>query len=188
MPALDDIAGSVKPAAEPFTGRDETAPHGRTREGSPRAAPKRGATPRRRTVKEDPKDYREQILALFQLPAGALAVAGMQNPIYAADSRAVTIYAPGIADSLNTLALERPEVAAALERVLTVGPYGAVIAATLPLCLQILTNHGRIPPGTAGTVPAEQLIADLIQEAREAEAVAASGNGEVPPENAPNTG
>jgi hypothetical protein len=112
----------------------------------------------------------------------------MQNPVYAADSRAVTIYAPGIAETLNTLAQERPEVAAALERVLTVGPYGAVIAATVPLVLQILTNHGRIPPGTAGTVPAEQLIADLVQEAQAMQEAAGSGNGQVTADDVTGTG
>jgi hypothetical protein len=88
----------------------------------------------------------------------------MQNPVYAADSRAVTVYAPGIAESLNDLAQQRPEVAAALERVLAVGPYGAVLAAVMPLCLQILTNHGKLPAGVAGTVPPTELIADLIAE------------------------
>lgn len=166
---------NIKPPVEPFTGKDDTAPHGRTRRGEAKPKPAGRRPPPRRAPKlEDvPKDYQEQILGLFQLPAGALAVAGMQNPVYAADARAVTIYAPGIAEALDQLAKERPEVAAVLDRVLAVGPYGIVIAAVTPLILQILTNHGRIPPGTAGTVPPAELIADLMVEAQ-------TGNGQPP--------
>lgn len=157
----------VAAATTPFTGKDEHAPYGRTPDGKPRPKPA-GAANRRpppRTRMQDPaKDYREQIAGLLQLPAGVLAVAGMQNPLFAADSRAVTIYTPGIAEALNDLALERPEVAAALERVLAVGPYGVLIAAVSPLVLQILVNHNRVPAGIAGTVPPMELIADLVQQ------------------------
>lgn len=180
---LDDER--MPPAVEPFTGRDSDAPQGRTRDGAPRKPPtKTRATPTRRRTVEEPRDYREPILGLFQLPAGALAVAGMQRPILAADSRAVTIYAPGIAEALNDLAHERPEVAAALERVLSVGPYGALIAAVAPMALQILANHERIPPGTAGTVPATKLIEDLLAE------MPSSPNGQPTPADAaaPTTG
>jgi hypothetical protein len=158
----DDLE-AMAAAAEPFTGKDTEAPHGRTRAGQPKtSAPKRPT--RRRVTDKETKDYEEQILGLFQLPAGALAVAGMQNPVYAADARTVTIYAPGIATALNDLAKERPEVAAVLDKVLAVGPYGIVLAAITPMVLQMLTNHGKIPPGTAGTVPPQELIADLLVE------------------------
>jgi hypothetical protein len=173
------LAGKVRPATEPFTGKDEDAPAGRRRTGEPRPAPKRSPGRPRKLVEESGKDYKEQILGLLQLPAGALAVAGMQNPVYAADSRAVTIYSPNIAEALDQLAHERPEVAVVLDRVLAVGPYGVVLAAVTPLVLQLFVNHGKIPPGTAGTVAPMELIQDLVQ---------VSPNGEKPDDGALGSG
>jgi hypothetical protein len=88
----------------------------------------------------------------------------MQRPVFAADAAAITIHAPNIASALNQLAQERPEIAAVLERVLQVGPYGVLIAAVAPLALQILANHGALPEGALGTIPQKQLIASFVPE------------------------
>jgi hypothetical protein len=114
-------------------------------------------------------DYKTPILGLMQIPAGALAIAGMQRPVFLADSAAITIHGPNIAEALDQLANERPEVAAVLDRVLQVGPYGVLIAAVAPLALQILANHNVLPGGTLGTIPPPQLVTNFIgPEAAEA--------------------
>lgn len=120
-------------------------------------------------------DYRPGILGLLQLPAGVLAVAGLNKPELAADAATLTVYAPGVADAVNDLANERPEIAAVLDRVLAVGPYGALLAAVTPMVLQILCNHEVIPSGILGTVPKEALLAHMEQEraAQEAQLKAA---------------
>lgn len=103
-------------------------------------------------------DYRPGIMGMFQLVALPLS---FTSPL---DAWAVGAHSPGIADALNDLAKERPEVAGALDRILQVGPYGAIIGAVLPLAVQVLANHGKVPAEAAeslGAVPRERLIAEL---------------------------
>jgi hypothetical protein len=102
----------------------------------------------------------------MQLPAGVLAFAGMHKPELAADAATISIYSPNVADALNELAKERPEIAAVLDRVLSVGPYGLLIAAVMPMVLQILANHGVIPSGIMGTVPKEALLQHMADQAK----------------------
>jgi hypothetical protein len=64
------------------------------------------------------------------------------NPV---DGYCVARYTPGIAGAVADLAVERPEVAAALDKVLAVGPYGALIGAVLPLAVQLMHNHNMVP-------------------------------------------
>lgn len=116
-----------------------------------------------RTRKASAPDYRPGIMGLLQLPAGVLAIAGLNKPELAADAATITVYGPPIAEALNDLAYERPEIAAVLDRVLAVGPYGALIAAVAPMALQILCNHGAIPSGILGTVPKESLLAEMAR-------------------------
>ncbi|WP_333746434.1 hypothetical protein, partial [Streptomyces sp. IBSBF 2950] len=66
----------------------------------------------------------------------------MVDPV---DGFCVAQHTPPIADAVADLAVERPEVAAALEKILTVGPYGALIGAMLPLAVQIAHNHKKVP-------------------------------------------
>jgi hypothetical protein len=155
----------------PMVGDDPEAPYGRKADGTARSRPgrkpgQRSGTgqSRARTSTKAPAlvDYKTPILGLFQIPAGALAIAGMQRPVLLADSAAVTIHAEPIATALDQLAHERPEVAAVLDRILQVGPYGVLIAAVAPLALQLLSNHSILPPGTMGTIPPTQLVANFV--------------------------
>jgi hypothetical protein len=116
--------------------RRPTAPDG------PLSLPK--ATQRPRAARGT-TDYREGISGLMQLVAMPLAVAGLKNKALAADASAIAIHTPPIAEALNDLAMTHPEVAAALDHVLAVGPYGAIFAAVLPLGMQIALNHGVLP-------------------------------------------
>jgi len=159
-----------------MTGTDEEAPYGRKPDGSPRARPGRKpgqttGTGTRRTSTRKPttaspiQDYKTPLLGLFQIPAGALAIAGMQKPVFAADAAAIAIHSENIAEALDQLAHERPEIAAVLDRVLQIGPYGVLIAAVAPLAFQILTNHGAVPVGVMGTIPPGTLIANFMPNA-----------------------
>jgi hypothetical protein len=178
VPPVDMVAG------------DQEAPYGRRADGTPKSKPGRrpgqatGTGQRKRSTSTrtpstaTPTDYRTPLLGLFQIPAGALAIAGMQRPVFAADAAAITIHAPNIAEALDQLAQERPEIAAVLDRVLQVGPYGVLIAAVAPMVLQLLANHRAIPPGVMGTVPAETLVANFMPEvARMAQEASEQGNG-----------
>jgi hypothetical protein len=106
---------------------------------------------------------------------------GMRRPEFAADAAAITVHAPPIAGALDDLAQEDPAAAAVLDRILQVGPYGALLAAVAPLVLQVLANHSAIPPGTLGTIPPPQLIASFIppevREQMERDAATVSNDG-----------
>lgn len=83
--------------------------------------------------------YAEGVAGLLQIPAMALTFV---DPV---DGFCVAQHTPGIASAVADLAVERPEVAAALDKILAVGPYGALIGAVLPLAVQIAHNHNVVP-------------------------------------------
>lgn len=159
----DTTKVEIPPVVTPVTGEDLAAPYGRKPDGTARKRPGRppGSTTSRST-KSTVVDYRTPIIGLFQIPAGILSIAGMRRPVFAADAAAITIHGPGIAEALDRLAQERPEIAAILERVLQVGPYGVLIAAVAPLALQILANHEAVPPGALGTIPPAELVSQFV--------------------------
>jgi len=113
---------------------------------SPRKSARPKAAPRASAARPKAPDFRPGLNGVFQLIATPLA---FTQPL---DAVAVANHGPNIAEALNDLAQERPEVAAVLQRILAVGPYGAVIAATLPLVVQLLHNHDVLP-----AEPAERL-------------------------------
>lgn len=165
--------------------KDDEAPYGRKSDGTPRRKP--GPPPGTRTGNAIPKsprnpgasrkpaasrrstgtDYRPGILGILQLPAFALGAAGQLNPALALDGAAISMHAPNIAEALNDLAADNPTVAAALDRILSAGPYGAIIGACLPLAFQIAANHKAIPDGmvrSVGALPAEDFAALLMAQ------------------------
>lgn len=152
----------VDAEGRPVVKSDGTYAKKRGPKSSPRAAssPRRpkAAAPRAGTRPKAP-DFRPGINGMFQLAAAPLAFA---QPL---DAMAVATHGPNIAEALNDLAQERPEVAAVLQRIMSVGPYGAVIAAVLPLVMQILHNHDMVPEAAAekvpGVVPKSELLAML---------------------------
>jgi hypothetical protein len=168
---MTDASVEIPPVVTPVTGEDLAAPYGRRSDGTPRAKPGRppGRTtastqPRRTTTAAKITDYRTPIIGLIQIPAGILSIAGMRKPVFAADAAAITVHGPNIADALDKLAQERPEVAAVLDRVLQVGPYGVLIAAVAPLVLQILANHDALPSGALGTIPPGELVGQFVPD------------------------
>lgn len=124
---------------------------GRTPKWHPECRPKPvKATASKRKPKNTPS-YEEGLQSLFQMTAfGLFIAAGDSNKPIMADSKAVAEHGPGIASALNQLAMEKPEVAAVLDKILAVGPYSLVIASVAPLVMQIAANHGVPIPNVAG--------------------------------------
>ena len=168
----------------PAPDADPEAPYGRKADGTPRAKPGRKAsddsTPRQSAPKPARKptaararvstavDYRPGIAGLLQVPAAGLAMAGRFKPELAYDAAAIAVHTPSIADALNTLAQEEPRVAAVLDRVLAIGPYGAIVGVFVTLTAQIAVNHKRLPAeaGAAfGAVEPDTLMASMAPTA-----------------------
>jgi hypothetical protein len=104
-------------------------------------------------------DYRPGIQGLMQIPAAALGAMGMRDKAFALDGAAIAMHTPQIAEALNDLAQDNLAVAAALDKILSVGPYGAILGAVLPLVAQIAANHRALPDQITqgmGAMPVEQ--------------------------------
>lgn len=142
------------------------APYGRFKNGKPRKNPpgRKKATGRKATPKKT-AGYEEGLNGIFQMAGFTLAMAGQKNKAFLADSVAIAHHGPEVSSALNALAMERPEVAAVLDRILAVGPYGLVLAAVLPLAMQLGANHGLPIPGA---MSADELLAEAERAAKEA--------------------
>lgn len=92
-------------------------------------------------------DYRPGILRLsqvvllplsFRVPVDAYTVtAHLQGDD--------TVENPGLARAVSNAAQEYPQVAAVLDKVLQAGPLSELAACTVPLLVQLLVNHNRLP-------------------------------------------
>jgi hypothetical protein len=173
---------------------DPEAPYGRKQDGTPKAKPGRpsgtpdgrprtrtaqrrarvsAAAPRRReskpkAAKSQFPDYRPGITGLIQVAIAPLALAGIKSPACALDAAAIACHAEPLADALQQTAEQVPQFAALLDKVLTVGPYGALLAATMPIAVQLLANHGIVPAEAAqamGAMSPEDLMEQMAPEA-----------------------
>ncbi len=162
--------------------------------GAAKAPPARSSgTTRARAPRQSIGDQREQaMLGLFQ---GGQAVCLFTKQY--ADAAAIGAHAQPISHEVSALAATDEKVAAAVDKLLVVGPYTALAMAVIPLAMQLAVNHGLLPsgkvPGTTDPrvlsqrVEADlaQAAADQLQEARlaqeEAEARMAVLKDEEPP-------
>lgn len=192
-PAAQPQAPAEAPVAPAPVQGDPAAPYGRTPSGRARNKPlsgKRGRPRGTRTSvigakgsqrpaagKPKPVDYRPAILRAVQVITLPLAfrapvdAATIDHHVRGSD----TPENPGLARAISNLAHEQPQVAAVLDRLLQAGPYAEVIGAALPLAVQLLTNHGRLPVAVAERLGATDpaVIAAQLQEQGEAMAAAA---------------
>lgn len=129
------------------TRKPATAP--RKRSKAPAAAP-RGPSPQ------------EALQGLLQMPAAGLIIAGQRAGSVAlvADGATILVHGPGLAAAIAELAENDPRVMALLERVLTFGPYGGLLAALFPMVAQLARNHGAPQEiaGALGAVSPEEII------------------------------
>lgn len=143
-------------------------PHGRgvlTKKGlwrkkMGRAAGNVGPTPSMPHRKVAPKtvDYRPGLYGIAQLGAAALMTV---SPL---DAAAVTTHCPPIIEAIQATSEVTPGLAALLEKILSFGPYGLLVSATLPLVIQILHNHDVIAEGIAtglGAKSKRELMTEL---------------------------
>lgn len=110
-----------------------------------RGAPAAPGTTGSRRLPKGATDYRPGLNGMLQMVCMPLVLAGTAKPPLLADAAAITEYGPPIVEAVNDLAQEDPRLAAVLDRVLGIGPYGALLAAVLPLAAQLLANHKALP-------------------------------------------
>jgi len=150
--------------------RNEDAPWGYKPDGTPYkvdparyekrdAARRKHAAPKSKTAKAKGSEHRENVLGLVQIIGLPLAAAATRDDRFAADLIALNATAPAIADAVDGIAQSNRRMAAALDKLADVGPYGLLIGALAPLLLQVSANHGVLPVGMMGTVSHEDLIA-----------------------------
>lgn len=184
MTITDEPTLPISGPAAGADGPDGEAPWGRRADGTPRAKPgvKPGARtagprkaaapgPRKATgsaskTKAGGVDYRPAIIGLGHLPVGIVSMAAKlirddrKRAAVQLDAIAVKVHLPGVAEAVNDVAQTNAKVANALDRIVSVGPYGAVIAAVAPILLQCLVNHGQMDPNPGmGLLSADQLLA-----------------------------
>lgn len=172
IPPAEGAQGSQERPSKP-TAADE-APWGYKDDGTPykrdpsiyarrdanRA--RKASTPKRSKSKSKGPDYTDDVLGILQLVGVPLALAGTYDRAFLADVVALNEHAPNIASAVNDIALEDERVAAVLERLGKVGPYGMLLTAVTPLIAQMAVNHRVLAPGLLGTADPDALVASII--------------------------
>jgi hypothetical protein len=189
----DDQGNPIAPYGHTADGRPKRSPAGRRPEpGSRRSKRAAGARSPSRKPKASASsrkaaqgaDYAQGLQDMMVGPTVALTIAGMKRPELLADAATLELHLPPIADALGKLAAERPEVAAMLDRLMSAGPYTALLSATVPLVLQLGANHGLLKGGMLGTMPPEALIMEMPRDItpEQLDAMMANMGAQAPPE------
>lgn len=99
--------------------------------------------------------------------ATALALSGAANnsPTLIADAYAIGRHTPAISQALGDIADADPRVAAVLEKLAQVGPWGALIGALVPLAMQLAANHGVAAAAQFGSALGVVNPSVLLEEA-----------------------
>lgn len=131
-------------------------------------APPRKTTARRATTPTKTAERADGVQGLFQLTAAGLAMFGQ-----VADAGAIHKHSESVALETAKLAEDNASVARVVDYVCAVGPFAGLIAAVMPLCLQILANHNKIPAAAVssfGVVDPRTLEAEIRLEAAKQQA------------------
>jgi hypothetical protein len=130
--------------------------------GLNRKAPPQKTTrsaPRKATISNKHDARKEAVLGLFSL--GQFAAVSTNNP---ADAAAIGMHGENISQEVANLADVDERIAKSIDWMLQAGPYAGLITACLPLVMQILANHKRIPVNVPGVLPPEVLAAKYEAE------------------------
>lgn len=139
---------------------------------APPAPPRRNSIPKARNG----ADYRPGLTGIFHVIAAPLLAQRRSNALQL-DGMALLMMGERMAEGFNSLAQLRPEVAAACERIIQVGPYGAILAPFGEFFAQVAENHGWAPQQVTralGAVSREEMEATLIAQAQAAQAAQAA--------------
>jgi hypothetical protein len=129
------------------------------------APPRKRATSSSVAPRKTQADKRtEAVQGLFDLGSFGCIMMGQY-----ADAAAIGMHGPNISGEVAKLAAADERIAAWIDRLTQVGPYAGLIGATLPLILQVLANHKRLPadkmPSQLGIIPPEALEAKAQAQA-----------------------
>jgi hypothetical protein len=111
------------------------------------------------TTDSSQRDRRAEGLdGIAQLAQGVLVMARQY-----ADAAAIGKHLPPVNVELANLAEHYESIAKPIDVIIQVGPFGALIAAGMPLVMQLLANHKIVDAGTGigGVVPPEVLEAQM---------------------------
>ena len=177
-PRTDDVNpdapfGFLKDGVTPKKGpggRPAKKAGARTRPGNRNDATAPPAPPRRSTPKaRSGTDYRPGLVGFLHVLAAPFTMQRRSRALQL-DGMALLVIGERMAEGVNTLAQQRPEFAAACEKIIAVGPYGAVLAPFSEFFAQVAANHGWLPPqitSSLGAVSPEEMEALVIQKAQE---------------------
>jgi len=140
---FDPTVHAADKDGNPITNRD-----GSFRKKRSDAGKKGGGSAKSASAGSPRARYAEGVAGLMQIPAGIIAFV---DPV---DGFCISQHTPHIAGALADLAVERPEMAAALDRVMAIGPYGALVGAVFGLGIQLAHNHGMVPEAMAKSMGA----------------------------------
>lgn len=124
--------------------------------------PAKRPTPAQRQATAKTGEREEGLNGLFQIAAAGCLMGGQ-----VADGAAVSTHGPNIAREAAQLAETNERMGRLLDYLTAVGPFAGLLAAAMPLGLQILVNHGKLP-----VVPALQQFGIVPPGALEAQAKA----------------
>jgi|ERR1700722_11410647 len=130
----------------------------------PRSTPNAPHSPAKRAT---PRVTQEREEAVAQL--GMFAQVPLMATKQLADAATVGLHWPKVAHEIAVLAETQEPIANLIDPLIKVGPYAGLIAAVLPMLLQIGVNHGRVKPGQMGTVPAISLESQMQTAMAQAE-------------------
>jgi hypothetical protein len=187
----DGVTPKKGPGGRPSkkAGARSTRPGNRNDAAAPPPPPRRSSTARPRSG----TDYRPGLTGFLHVLAAPLTMQ-RKSPALQLDGMALLMIGEEMAEGFNTLAQTRPEVAAACEKLIAVGPYGAILQPFARFGAQVAANHGWLPPQVTralGAVSPEELQAMVVAQAQRAEeaqrqaaAYVAHATAEEPPEAA----
>jgi len=104
----------------------------------------------------------EGLMGLAQLGQGVCLMAGLH-----ADAMTIGKFFPPVAAEVANIADDNETVAGPIDFIIKIGPYGALIAAAMPLVMQVLANHNIVDATSMhgyGVVPPAVLEAQMKAE------------------------